>query len=365
MLNFAILAIPSIIVLCFMKWKYDHDITMKEVLIHSGIILVSCLLTLGATYAILYSKLGDVEILNGEVTDKYSHRETCNQSSSCKHYVMKEKCRYSTDSKGHTKKTCKSYKKFDYQYEIDWYVNSTVGTSEIERVNRQGTATPPRWASAQKGDPASAEHPYMNYLFADEHSLFAESNFEETYDKEYQSTIPNYPTVYDYYQISHVVNSTKFSTAGYEKYLAETLKTLGAKKQVNIVVVLYNANDMTYTDALVSKWRGGKKNDVIMMFGLNSDGKVVAFRSTSFAQGMNNEMLHATLRINALSETMSLDLVKKQVKTIDEKFTRLPNEEFKYMKYKIEPAKEVMIFCSLILLVLSIIVGNYMRNNDV
>jgi hypothetical protein len=102
-----------------------------------------------------------------------------------------------------------------------------------------------------------------------------------------------------------------------------------------------------------------------MMFGLNSDGKVVAFRSTSFAQGMNNEMLHATLRINALSETMSLDLVKKQVKTIDEKFTRLPNEEFKYMKYKIEPAKEVMIFCSLILLVLSIIVGNYMRNNDV
>ena len=72
-------------------------------------------------------------------------------------------------------------------------------------------------------------------------------------------------------------------------------------------------------------------------------------------------MLHATLRVNALSEQMNLDLVKKQVHTIGEKFERLPNEEFKYMKYKMEPKKEVIITISIVLLLISIFVGNVMR----
>lgn len=364
MLNFALLAIPSLLVVIYMKYRYDRSISIKEVIIHTAIVLAMCGVALGVTYAVLYSKLSDVEILNGEVTEKYKHTELCTQSSSCKHYTLREECTTSTDSKGKTTKSCTTYKDFDYEYEVDWIVKSTVGQNEIERINRQGTKTPPRWAQIQIGEPASAEHEYHNYLFADEHSLFAEKKFSEAYDLDYQKTIPDYPRVYDYYRSPHVVNSTKHDVSGYEEYVANVLKKMGKEKQVNIVVVLYNSSDVMYTDALVSKWRGGKKNDVIMMFGIDSTGEVRSFRSTSFAQGMNNEMLHATLRINALSEQMNLDLVKKQVHTIGEKFERLPNEEFKYMKYKMEPKKEVVIFCSLILLVISIFVGNVMRVRD-
>lgn len=361
MLNFAILAIPALLVVMYMKWRYDRSISMKEVLIHTGIMLAACAIALGITYAVLYSKLSDVEILNGEVTEKYKHTEWCTQSSSCKHYTLRERCSYSTDSKGNRTKSCTTYKDFDYAYEVDWIVKSTVGENEIERVNRQGTKTPPRWTAVQIGEPASAEHDYYNYLFADEYSLFAEKKFSESYDAEYQKSIPDYPRVYDYYRASHVVNSTKHDVTGYEEYIATVLKKMGAEKQVNIVVVLYNANDTMYTDALVSKWRGGKKNDVIMMFGLDDSGKVQSFRSTSFAQGMNNEMLHATLRVDALSEQMNLDLVKKQVHTVGEKFERLPNEKFKFMKYKMEPKKEVIITISIVLLLISIFVGNVMR----
>lgn len=364
MFDFAILAIPSILVIIFMKWRYDRDITMKEVFIHLGIVLAMCAVAMAITYAALYSKLGDVEILNGEVVSKNKHTEWCTQSSSCKYYTRREKCHSSTDSKGKRTKTCYSYKDFDYTYEVDWLVQSTVGSNEIERVNRQGTITPQRWLNVQIGEPASAERAYMNYLFADEYSLFAEKKFGESYDVEYQKSIPKYPSVYDYYRASHVVNSTKHSSNVYDEYISNMLKTMGKEKQVNIIAVLYNADDPLYTDALISKWRGGKKNDVIMMFGLDENGKVVSFRSTSFAQGMKNEMLHATLRVNALMEDMSLDLVKKQVQTINDKFVRLPNEEFKYMKYKMEPKKEVVIFCSVLLLVLSIFVGNFMRVRD-
>lgn len=365
-MDFAILAIPSLIVVFVMKYKYNHDITAKELLAHFVLVLVASVLSLGLTYAALYSKLSDVEILNGEVTSKYNHKEWCNsQSSSCKHYTTREKCTYSTDRKGKKTKSCTTYKDFDYAYEIDWYVKSTVGTSTIERANRQGTKTPSRWASAQIGDPASAENSYYNYLFADEHSLFAAKKFDESYNEDYKKGIPDYPRVYDYYRATHLVNSTNHIASGYDEYIADVLKKMGADKQLNMVIVLYNYKDSQYTDALLSKWRGGKKNDVIMMFGLDDKGEVQNFRSTSFAQGMNNEELHASLRMNALTEKMNLTLLQNQVKIVSEKFNRLPNSEFEYMKYKMEPKKEIVIFISLVLMVLSIVVGLYMRNNRV
>jgi hypothetical protein len=79
---------------------------------------------------------------------------------------------------------------------------------------------------------------------------------------------------------------------------------------------------------------------------------------------MKNEDLHASLRVSALTEKMDLTLVQKQVKIISDKFTRLPNAEFEYMKYKMEPKKEIVVAISLVLMLLSIIGGFYLRNND-
>lgn len=367
--NYAILVIPAVLVMLFFKFKYDKDITLMEMGIHLLAILLVSAMVLGITYAVLYSKLGDTEILNGSVTSKYKHTEWCTEYSSCKHYVLRESCSYSysTDSKGKTTRTkhCVTYKVFDYRYEVDWIVKSTVGSFEIERVNRQGTVMPERFNVIQIGDPASSTNSYMNYLFADEHSLFAEKKFEESYDEEYQKKIPKYPVIYDYYKVDHVVNSTNHNISGYNEYLAEVLKVAGKEKQLNIVIVLYDAYDMQYTDALLSKWRGGKKNDVIMMFGLDDEGKVAKFSSTSFAQGMKNESLHANLRIKALNEVMNLDLVQKMTQLTVSQFNRLPNEEFKYMKYKIEPKKEVVIGGAIVLLCLSIGLGFFMRDNEI
>ncbi|AXC39143.1 UNVERIFIED_ORG: hypothetical protein [Escherichia phage CMSTMSU] len=79
---------------------YDKHISTKELLIHIGCCIVGAALVLGISYAINYSQLYDVEILNGQVTSKYNHKEFCTQSSSCKHYTWHEKCRTRYDSKG-------------------------------------------------------------------------------------------------------------------------------------------------------------------------------------------------------------------------------------------------------------------------
>lgn len=364
MMNFVILLIPSLIVVLVMKYMYDHTISTKEFFIHLGSCVVGALLVLCVSYAINYSQLHDVEILNGHVTSKYNHTEFCTPSSSCKHYTWHKKCHTSYDSKGRTHRECESYKVFDYSYEVDWYVDSTVGKFEIERVNRQGTMTPPRWSVVKMGDYAAAEHNYINYLFADEHSLFSEKQITEVYDPEYLERIPTYPSISNYYKTYHVINKTNYDVSGLNEYLIEELKTMGERKQVNIQVLVYPYLDVNFVDATLAAWRGGKKNDVIMFFGIDGDGTVKKFDSTSFAKGMNNEDLHSQMRMDSLNEKLSLDLLKVQVHNIDTKFQRLSNQEFEYLSVKMEPRKDVMIIASFILMLLSIVIGNYMRKVD-
>jgi hypothetical protein len=364
MLHFAILFIPAFLVMIVMKIKYDHHITTKELSIHLAAIIIGSAVTLGINYFFIYNNLKDVEVLNGSVTGKYKHTEICSEFSSCKHYHYVEHCTTSRDSKGNESRSCTSEKVFDYATEYDWFVQTTVGRIEIERANRRGDKMPERYRVAIIGEPASVPHSYYNYLFADEKSLFAPENFETKYPEDYRKSIPSYPLVYDYYRTDHVINLTSVPSTGYNEYLSEVLSKYGKEKQLNITTVLYNDNDPQFVDATMTKWRGGKKNDVIMFFGIDSTGTVTKFYSTSFADGMKNEMLHATLRIDALNEKMSIDLLQKQVYTTVQKFERLPNEEFKYMKYRLEPKLEIIAACSILLLVLSIFIGIYMRNND-
>lgn len=364
-MNFFIIAIPALLILVIMKYKYQHEITTKECLYHFLAVCVSIAIMMGVTYASVYASMSDTEILNGKVLSKSRDVEWCSsQGSSCKHYTWHEKCSYYYDSKGKRQESCTSYKVFDYLYEVDWNVETSVDSHEIERVNRQGTAMPPRWNSIKIGDPASTEHSYLNYLLGNKESLFYEEEYQRDFTEEYKKSLPEYPEVYDYYRVNHVLNLTKLPSNGYNDYINMALRDMGAEKQVNIILVLYPVKNADLPKALLGKWRGGKKNDVIMFAALDDSGLVRNFSSTSFAQGSNNEFLHSKLRMDAMSEQMSIELVQILVKDINTEFKRLPNSEFEYLKYKLEPSLWVVIICSILAAVSSLLVGNYMRNQD-
>ncbi|AFC21788.1 hypothetical protein GAP32_338 [Cronobacter phage vB_CsaM_GAP32] len=364
-MNFVIIAAPALLIMIIMKYQYSHQITNKEMLFHFLAVCVSIGIMMGVTYASLYASMYDTEILNGKVLSKSRDVEWCNsQSSSCKNYTWHERCSYYTDSKGKRQKSCESYKVFDYPYEVDWTVKTSVDSHTIDRVNRQGTQVPPRWAEIKIGDPASTTNSYINYLLGNKDSLFYQNEYEKEFSEEYKKKLPNYPTIYDYYRVNHVINLTNIDSTGYNDYINMALRDMGASKQVNIVLIMYPQTNADFVKALTAKWRGGKKNDVIMFAGLDDEGTVTKFSSTSFAQGMNNEILHSTLRMDALTEKMSLDLVQILVKDVNEHFKRLPNKEFEYLKFKLEPSIWVVLLCSIIAAVSSILVGNYMRKVD-
>lgn len=362
-MNFLIIAAPAFLIMIIMKYKYTQEISNKEMFFHFLAVCLSIGIMMGVTYASLYASMYDTEILNGKVLSKTRDVELCiSQSSSCKNYTWHERCSYSTDSKGNSTKSCQSYKVFDYPFEVDWNVKTTVDSHTIERVDRQGVDIPPRWAAINIGDPASTTHGYINYLLGNKDSLFYQNEYEKEFSEEYKKKLPNYPKIYDYYRVNHVINLTNIDSTGYNNYINMALRDMGATKQVNIVLVMYPHTNTNLVKALIAKWRGGKKNDVIMFAGLDDKGTVTKFDSTSFAQGMNNELLHSTLRMDALTEKMSLDLVQILVKDVNEHFKRLPNKEFEYLKFKLEPSMWVVLLCSIIAAVSSIFVGNYMRN---
>ena len=59
--------------------------------------------------------------------------------------------------------------------------------------------------------------------------------------------------------------------------------------------------------------------------------------------GIGNQELHITLRTEAIGKEISDALLLSQIKTINEKFKRVPMEQFEYLKDQVEPPAWVII----------------------
>lgn len=269
----------------------------------------------------------DVEILSGKVTAKSKDWTSCEHSYQCNPRKVR-----SCSGSGKDKR-CTTRTEYDTCYEHpndwNWVVKTTVGSVYIDRIDRRGSLTPPRWTKVVIGEPAAAEHVYMNYVKGSDNSLFNNKHRAVEYED-----IPKYPSVYDYYRVNRVINNTGVDTSGWADYLSDKLRTLGKEKQLNIIVVL-TKHPVEYADSLFAKWGGGKKNDVVMVYGVSPEGKVSWFRSTSFADGMNNQALHIRLRNESTDREINLDLLAEQVDTISKEYTRLEMKEFEYLKYSV------------------------------
>ncbi|QQO38380.1 hypothetical protein VPG01_022 [Vibrio phage VPG01] len=352
MFYFLLILIPSVLSVFGWKLYYKHEITPKEIGMGLGATLIVSLLLTGLTEMSKYSGMWDTEILNGYVESKAPVEVSCEHSYPCNPRTV---CSGSGKSRSCTTvyDTC-----YDHSYDVDWDVKTTVGTVTIDRVDRQGTTEPPRFTAVQIGEPASAAHAYVNYLKGAKDSLLYTK--QET-DKNYQDILVSYPRVFDYYRVKTVINQTKLDTRLEEIYLRQRMKELGAKKQVNIIAVFTNQNP-DFFNVLLSHWGGVKKNDVLMMFGMKGD-TVQWFKSTSFADGMDNRDLHVQLRNNAITKPYSIELFKEQINLVDEKFTRLPNKKFEYMIENIDPPAWLVFINIIVNLFITGIISHQLANN--
>lgn len=325
-----------------------NTITWKEALLQGG----AAALVIVIVYAIMaWNNTHDTEILNGAVTGKEQNRVSCSHSYSCR-------CRQSCSGSGNSRSchtvcdTC-----YEHLYDWDWDVYTTVGNMTISRVDRRGSEEPPRWTAVKIGEPAAVEHGYTNYVKAAPNSLF-NTKLAENEAKTKAALIPAYPSVYDYYRVDHTID-VKAGVANrkeWDEAIDQVLKTTGAYKQVNIVMVFVGGQGRDYKDMLERAWIGGKKNDVVIVVGVTGT-KIDWVESFTFGKTSGNAILAVRLR-DELQKHGTTENAAAGVATIAKQvnadFHRKKMEDYEYLKAEGGPsAKQIgwIVFLVFVLLI--------------
>jgi hypothetical protein len=351
MVFFVLLLVPAVVGLLFYLFS-NARITPKEF----ALMMVVQIVVAGASAGIIYySNTHDVEIWNGRVTDKKREIVSCTHQSCCSWGT----CSSGSGKNKTTYRCCKRYCD-DHPFDVDWPVYTSLGERiEIDRLSRQGLEQPPRWTTAIVGEPSSTEHSYENYIKAAPDTLFRRSQTQI-------ANLPPYPDrVYDYYrsQSFYPIDLTVFNTAVWNKELNEVNAKLGKSKQVNIffVPVLNKPRDYFYD--LERAWLGGKKNDVIIVAGVNAD---LQYQWVEVMSWTKSEILKVTIR----DELMVQGVMNPQVAVpaiedlVQKHFIRREMKDFEYLKSSITPTTTEWFISLFLGIAVAVIMGVVCHKHD-
>lgn len=335
---YLIILIPVIVSLVA-KYAFKADINWKEFLIQfvGGVAALSLIWVLGR-----YSAAHDTEVWNGYVTGKHMNHFTChtNTMNPCQngytchsHQVCSGSGKNRSCHEEHD--TC-----YVYPWEQDWYVDSTLDSFEIERVDRQGANQPPRYSVAAINDPVSTTHSYNNWVKAAADSIYAQDVNAET---QYAKIMPTYQqNVYDYYKLDRVYPSnTGLRLNAWNTAVARLNSVYGAKKQINVVIVFVADANRDFANALRRKWEGFKKNEAVLVIGTRG-GVITWAQSMSWSkQSIYDVDMRRMVENDFLGKAVStidpVDFTVHMSPIIDTDYVRRPMKEFEYLKGDIPP----------------------------
>lgn len=350
---FLVLLIAPIII-CVLTFVVLKTISAKELLLQFG----SAILIAGVSAGLMSCvSTHDTEILSGSVISKQQTRVSCSHSYSCR-------CRNSCSGSGKNKschRVCDTC--YDHSHDYDWDVDTTVGNIEIDRIDRQGVHEPPRWSAVFVGEPVVTTHGYDNYIKAAPDSLFRHQGSLE----KYKGQIPEYPNdVYDYYKINRLV-TVGFrleNEARWNESLMVLNADLGAKKQVNAIIVIVKNKPHDYYYALEQAWIGGKKNDAILVLSVDEQlkpqwAKVMTWTTNKVFEIKLRDAIMAQEQISLLSTMRILH------SSIDQFYKRKPMKDFEYLESSITPSTTSWVVSMIIQLIFSLGIAFICHRNDV
>lgn len=327
------LLIATPLILGVVAFIFLNGITWKEFLC---LVAAQVLVAAASAGIIYYSNTSDSEVWNGIITGKKQVSVPCSHSYRC-HCHNVPSCSGSGKNR-----SCGTSEKCDTCYEHyndwDWDVYSSIGsTFTIDRVDRRGSDQPPRWGAVRMGEPMSVTHSYTNYIKASPGTLFRHQGVEGRFIK----FLPKYPDdIYDYYRLNRLVlvnGASVPDVAEWNAGLAALNGKLGARRQSNMIVVLAKNLPDEFYYALEEAWIGGKKNDTVLVIGVDAQLKptwsvVMAWCS--------NELFEVKLRDNIMdlptvTSAGVLDALDKNVSTY---YKRKPMADFEYLSASIAPS---------------------------
>jgi hypothetical protein len=278
----------------------------------------------------------DTETWNAQLVNKKSVRVSCEHSYQCNCY---------TDKNGTHCSTC-----YEHFYDVDWNLYDDMGnTITIDRINRQGTKEPPRWTRAKQGDPIATLHNYTNWVKGVKYSVFSEERGDTS---KYDAVVPKYPQrIYDYHYCDRVLRVGKVNIENFPAWsmdLAYALRTMGPKKQANVVLIFTDLpKDFYYS--VVKAWNHGKKNDVVIIVGLDTSNEIdwVQVFSWSKKDIFNVKLRDALYDLHTPNRAQFIQTIS-EITMSD--FQRQSMKEFEYLRKEIHLSTPICIFFYILLI---------------
>jgi hypothetical protein len=341
--------------LAFGRFKVDLPIAVGAIFIGLASVMVYMIGKSGKTT--------DYEVWNGQVTGKSVERVSCEHSYACN-------CRPVTTCSGSGKdRTCTTSVQcdtcYEHSFDYDWilYTNLAHGI-RISRVDRQGKVEPPRYTTAKSGDPVAEVHTFTNYVKAVDESIFNPDKGIGSLEA-YMNSVPGYPiSIYDYHYISRFIPVGFAAPADEVKRwnldIANMLKTLGPTKQANVIIMPVKTADPNFFYAVQKKWLNGKKNDIVVMLGVDEYPKISWVKVMSWT----DRKLFITTLEDDIEQIGTLDR-EKIISAIQSDtvkyFERKRMRDFQYLESEIRPEPWVVVFAFLIDIIGSVLLLQFMR----
>lgn len=332
---FMLFSAIGVIITLGMKYLNRTELSWCE---FGFVIAVNSVLLLILSVVGFHSQTTDTQILNGFVLEKSRDKVSCEHSYSCN-------CRQVSCGKNCTSTKCDTC--YEHSHDFEYNVKTSAGKIKIRTEDRQGVKIPSRFETVQIGEPVSLESSFTNYIKAAPESLF-----NIAYLNDSENRLPEYPRVFDYYRVNRVIlDEGVGDNQDFRKFndmLNTSLKTLGMKKEVNIVTV-FTYKDKNFFEHLKGYWLGGKQNDVIVVIGLDKSDPTKISWSNSFSFS-KSDLVNVKLSHN-IRDLVELDVDKLHdviTHDVDNHFERMSMKEFEYLMDRIDPPTWAIVIAMLI-----------------
>jgi hypothetical protein len=298
-------------------------------------------LIVGLAFALSHgSATSDTEIWSGAVTGKARVHGTYEKPYDCRCRSVQSCTGSGKDRSCSSRQVCDTC--YETRYTVKWNCQTTIGGYTIDSEDSSWRAVyskpdPARFTSINVGDPVSKTNTYTNYVQAVPESLFKPGS--ESIRAKYAKMTPAYPDkIYDIYKIDRFVQVGFAFTdaAAWNLDISNMLRTLGPKKQANVIVVVAKTNDPNYMYAIRDAWEGANKNDVVLLIG-SEDGQKIAW--VDVISWTKRELFKVQLRdevlaLGTIDRTKIMPIVQRQIET---NFERRRMREFEYLSNEIDP----------------------------
>lgn len=263
-------------------WQHrEHDWMASGVALLTGLVVAFVVY-----YGPMYWQASDLELLSGSVVEKKRVYDPDTESYDC-----------GKDSKGNTQTCTRDVPRWR------WDVISDIDGAKFSEYTRQAIRSPEIYANAQIGDPFTSAHRFLNFQNVSDQSVM----IDQEAGGQYVGWLPEYPQVYGGFKVQRGFSTSPFvDQRELSRQLNVAQKRWGPMHGVNvsIVVIGEHTDANKFFHALKSKWKGGKKNDAVLIVRVDDAGRMTNTNAFSrSADDLTNEeglAFTTLLHVNAM-----------------------------------------------------------------